>query len=522
MAKSIGFAVPRWVWGVIGIFALALVLRLWGVNFGLPFAYHPDEGAIIMPAVNILRTGNYQPFRLDYGSAFIYALTLLYIPYFLYGAWRGFFISVTDLPVFMDYHLIDQYPFPMFFLIGRLLTVILGSFTVLVVYRLGNKLAGRWVGLIAAIFLAVEPLHVRHSHFATTDVPMACLVLLALWKIMDLFERGDWHDYFWSGVWVGLSASTKFPGAVMYATLVIAHLLRARGWSDLLDTRLALGTAATVGGFLLGTPYALDLPYFLKWLAIVFGFYGQVPVDMMVEGPAWLYYAKTLLLGEIGPMVVLGVLGLAYLIKNERRRGIIVVVFPVIYGFFIIVQSSRYARQLIPLIPFFALGAGIFLVGVAQWLAQYWPTGMVKSPRPFALTVVALTVLIALLPLGLAVKTSVLLAGPDIRTTALEWYNANISPETKVAADWTGPSFTQGHHNVWRTWDLAAHNANWYIEQGFEYLIISEPRVRDPNRTVRLEDSYRELMSRFALVKSFEGALLGIDGRYIRIYRVTR
>lgn len=519
---SSGFAISRMTWGVISVVAIALALRLWGANFGLPFAYHPDEGAIVMPAVNILRTGNYQPFRLDYGSAFIYGLTFLYVPYFLYGAWRGFFVSVLDLPVFLDYHLIERYPFPMFFLIGRVSTAILGSAMLLIVYKLGTRLAGRWVGWIAIIFLAFEPLHVRHSHFATVDVPMTCLVVLALWKILDVFEQGGWRDYVWAGIGVGVSASTKFPGGLLFAALVMAHLMRARGWSDLFNARLMIGTIATIGGFLMSTPYALDLPYFLNWLAVNVRFYGTVPSSAIVEGPAWQYYARNLLLGEIAPLVFLGILGLAQLLIRNRQRGAIILTFPLLYGFFVFIQSSRYARQLIPLIPFLMLGAGIFLDSVRQWLAQRLPIGKIASEKLSALIVSGLTMVLVIVPLGVSIKTSALLASTDIRTTALEWYNANISPQTKTAADWTGPSFRTGYHNVWRTWDLAEYNADWYIEHGFEYLVISEPRVSDPNRTVRLVESYRELMTRFVLVKVFEGPLLGIDGRRIWVYKVTR
>jgi 4-amino-4-deoxy-L-arabinose transferase-like glycosyltransferase len=517
-----GFAVPRTAWGVISIFVVALALRLWGTNFGLPFAYHPDEGAIIMPAINILKTGNYQPFRLDYGSAFIYALTCLYIPYFLYGAWRGFLRSVSDIPVFQDYHLIERYPFPMFFLIGRVLTAILGSMTLLIVYRLGDRLVGRWAGLIAMLFLAFEPLHVRHSHFATVDVPMTCLILLALWKALDLFERGDWRDYLLTGIWVGVSASTKFTGGVSYVVLVVAHFMLARSWADLFNTHLIIGTLATVGGFLLSTPYALDLPYFLNWLAVNIGFYGSAPSDIFIEGPAWQYYIRILLQGEIAPIVIVGTLGLVQFFMRDKRRGTIILILPVVYGFLIFVQSSRYARQLIPLIPFLMLGAGIFLEGVRQWLVQRLPISQPAPDRLADLIVSVVTALFVILPLGTSIKTSALLAGTDIRTTALEWYNANISPQTKVAADWTGPSFLDGYHNVWRVWDLASRNADWYIEQGFEYLVISEPRVFDPNRTARLAASYRELMERFTLIKVFEGPLLGIDGRRIWIYKVTR
>ncbi len=36
-----------------------LMLRLSGNDFGLPNLYHPDEDALIMPALEIIRSGNF-------------------------------------------------------------------------------------------------------------------------------------------------------------------------------------------------------------------------------------------------------------------------------------------------------------------------------------------------------------------------------------------------------------------------------------------------------------------------------
>ena len=55
-----------------------------------------------------------------------------------------------------------------------------GTASVYLVYRLGRVAYGRPVGLLAALFLAVEPLHVKYSHIAVTDVPATTLSLLAL------------------------------------------------------------------------------------------------------------------------------------------------------------------------------------------------------------------------------------------------------------------------------------------------------------------------------------------------------
>lgn len=481
------------------ILALAFALRAWGVNFGLPFTYHPDEGAVVMPALDILRTGDYRPFRLDYGSAYIYSLMALYIPLFLYGAWRGYF----------------KYSFPAAFLAARLFTAALGTLTVLAVYHLGTRLAGRRAGLIAAAFIAIEPLHVSNSHFATTDVPMTFMITLACVRILDVYERGHWRDYLWAGLLIGLAASTKFIGGIVFGALLITHALRAKNWNELTDLRLAIGVVATVAGFLLGTPFALDLPYFLNWLVLNFSFYGSasgVPMES-----SWIYYLKNLLLGSPAPIAICGVLGWAWFVKQNWRRGVVLVAFPAMYATLISVQTTHYPRFIIPLVPFLAVGAGMFLPVAVESLAKRW--GRVLAKANHGLTM--LVMLVGVIPLVASVKSSVLLAGPDVRTLAFEWVNLNIPAEARIALDPTGPPLAPSSHKIYKTWNLAQHSPSWYIEQKIDYLIISEPRLLDPNLTLQTTAAYRELMTRFRLVQTFQGAMLGSDGIRIWVYQVA-
>ena len=56
----------------------------------------------------------------------------------------------------------------------------MGTASVYLVYRLGRDAFGRPAGLLAALFLAVAPLHVAYSHMAVTDVTAVAFSLLAL------------------------------------------------------------------------------------------------------------------------------------------------------------------------------------------------------------------------------------------------------------------------------------------------------------------------------------------------------
>jgi 4-amino-4-deoxy-L-arabinose transferase-like glycosyltransferase len=515
-----GFSISRSTLILLALFVLALALRLWGVNFGLPFLYNPDEGALTMPALNILRSGDFRPFRLDYGSAYIYSLTILYIPLFLYGAWRGNFASVADLPVFTDYHQIGAYSFPAAFLAARVLTAILGALTVLAIYTLGRRLAGARAGLFAAGLLAITPLHVLYAHFAGPDVPMTFVLVLALLRILDVYERGDWRDYIWAGLLVGLTASAKFPGGVVLAALLVAHLLRARGWAELANDRLAMGIAATIAGFLIGSPYALDLPYFLNWLAVNVRWYGAAGGDpgTAAGDPTWLFYLKELVLGPFGLIAIMGVFGLAFAIRRNWRQALVIIAFPVVYGALITLQTSRFPRFLIPLIPFLVLGAGIILDAAAHSMMTRW---QMARPRP-QLALSAVVVLFAILPLSAVIGQDALLAGPDVRTQAFDWFRANISSQAKVAAEPASVPLSGWSREVYLTWNLAEHASDWYADQNFDYVVVSEPRLIDPNLTARTRSAYGQLMNRLTLIKTFQGSMLGFDGLRIWVYRVKQ
>ncbi|MGB3058399.1 MAG: hypothetical protein WBE17_01555, partial [Anaerolineae bacterium] len=43
------------------ILLIAVALRLWGINFGLPYLYHPDEPGYVAIAQNMVKTGDLNP-----------------------------------------------------------------------------------------------------------------------------------------------------------------------------------------------------------------------------------------------------------------------------------------------------------------------------------------------------------------------------------------------------------------------------------------------------------------------------
>src|SRR5438445_656285 len=83
-----------------------------------------------------------------------------------------------------------------------------GAATALVTFLVGRRFLSAPAGLIGAVVLAVSPVHVANSHFATNDVPMAFFAVLAYVFLWDVYSRGRGRDYVAAGVAIGLGIGT--------------------------------------------------------------------------------------------------------------------------------------------------------------------------------------------------------------------------------------------------------------------------------------------------------------------------
>jgi len=70
-------------WLLIGVTLLAISLRIWGINFGLPYLYHPDEPVGVRIAQRMFKTGDLNPHFYHWPSLTFYINALAYIPYYL-------------------------------------------------------------------------------------------------------------------------------------------------------------------------------------------------------------------------------------------------------------------------------------------------------------------------------------------------------------------------------------------------------------------------------------------------------
>jgi dolichyl-phosphate-mannose--protein O-mannosyl transferase len=194
---------------------IGLAVRAWSVAYGLPDLYHPDEPRIVERAVRF-HQGDLNPRFFNWPSLYMYVMAGVYG--LAFGASPG---GVAG--AFARNH-------APFYIVGRLVTALFGTATLAMLYFTGRIAYGRAIGILAAGLLAVDLLHVRDSHWVTTDVPLTFLITLATFYALRYRRDGRFVDAGAAGLVAGLATSMKYPGALAFLPLVVAHAVRGSAW----------------------------------------------------------------------------------------------------------------------------------------------------------------------------------------------------------------------------------------------------------------------------------------------------
>src|SRR5438309_2327374 len=117
-------------------------------------------------------------------------------------------------------------------MIARVLSAVIGTATVVVVYQIANRLFDRLAAGVAAFFLALAFLHVRESHFGTIDVSMTfCVALSFLFLVAGVVDDRR-AAFAWAGAAAGAGASIKYNAAIMLAAVVAASIGSRVPWRE--------------------------------------------------------------------------------------------------------------------------------------------------------------------------------------------------------------------------------------------------------------------------------------------------
>jgi 4-amino-4-deoxy-L-arabinose transferase-like glycosyltransferase len=467
------------------IVAAALALRLWSINFGMPYLEQVDEWAVADRALHIIQTGNFDPLdyrnpglpdddrqAFTYPGLYTYLQTGIFSLQFLAGVTAGRYDGTGGL----DSTAIK----PDFYLWGRAFTALLGAATVLLVYVVGSRWYNRREGLLAALFLGFFTLHVVNSRFITTDVPSGFFALLPFLLILPILKGSENRWLFLSaGLLSGLAVGTKYNNALIFLPLVLAFMLsRApRRW---ISWNLPLAAFGLLAGVFVTTPFAFfHLPNFLTDIAAIIDHY-QNRGHAGYEGENnWLFYFRAMAQENL-PVTILGTGGVVLALARHSKRDIVLLSFPLISYLQLSSYKVNFTRNLMPVLPFLAIFAALALVLLVEF-------GFSKVPSAYKRWQSAALALLGVMAIiGPAININQqanLNAQPSARARATTYIEKNLPAGSRFYIEpYSVELLPRDRYRV-EGGSALKYPPEWYAANGYNYLVLSEAYHKESRET---------------------------------------
>ncbi len=496
------------------ILLLAFLLRFAGLRQSLPYFDNPDEPTMVNGALKILQTGDFNPHYFRWPSLPIYSQFLVSIPTFFGGVSAATIKNLSDIPT------------ENFFLVGRAVSALLGIGTVFLTFLAGRKLFGIGVGLVAALILAILPLHSENSQYVTPDAMVVFFATLTFLFAIYIFKTGEKGWYLWAGVAAGLTVGSKYNVAIVLFTVFLAHFLSLKERRG--KVTWLLGTLSLTGlVFLVTTPFSLlDLPGFLNDLAFQVRHYTLLGHGSASEEASWSAYlvniyeeafvfqASILLVGSI-----------LFALFRQKREDWLVLSFPAVGFLFFSSARVHFSRNLVPLLPPLAIMAAVLLLFLAAQLNLFILQKLKIGWRASLLAWIT-PLVIFLMFFAFSIQHTILTdryyLQMDTRVRAGDWMVANLPAGAKIRLEPQTPILPPGRFpNSEERRPVGSHPLDWYRDQGFKYLVVSsyyyrEEIAADPS----VGAIYQSLFQNGHLLKEFPGESKDYPGPTIKIFKV--
>lgn len=488
----------------------ALAVRAPHLDWGLPEVF--EEATPVRKAVEFWGEPG-TPAGVDLNPRFFKYPSLTFYLHFLVQAGRYLGLSASgQVDSLNDFRQLMSKDFGRVVLHARWVQAILGALLVIPTFVLGRRLGGPATGWVAAAVIAVLPTAVAESRVVGPDMALAVFAAAGLASATRVAGRGRRDDYLWCGLWIGLAASAKYPGALLVAALFTAHVQRVLERREgpaaiLLHNHLAQAAFVAAVAFVATSPYVLlDVKAFLADVEferrhMQIGHLGRE------EGRAWSFYlTRALPRGWTWWVMGLAAAGavLAAIAAGSRRRLLPGLAFALVT--LVVLGSWRMAaaRYLLPLAP---LGAA--------WAAWGVTAAARRAPGRGGFAA------------GLVVLGAAAIGGPavatwserdpggrvDSRTAAAAWIRDNVPEGKTLLVERYGPDLSDDYNVL----HLPFHGVTPHVYDPayavplyatFDYVVLSSgvharyfARPRDYPMQMAF---YRDLDARFVPVRTFE------------------
>lgn len=393
------------------ILMAGFLVRVIGINFGLPDFYHADEPIIVNHAV-AYGLGDFNPHFFKIPPLISYLLFISYGFYYVFGRAVGICASLGD---FQNLFLIHP---SSFYLIGRMIFgVFLGMATIYLFFHFIKRFFSKEHAFLSSFILAMNFLHVRDSHYLYTDIPLLLVLVACFFMIFRILEYGNWKDYLNFGLLGGAAVATKYNGVFIFIPFFAAHFLRTwKSGARLFTVNFLMALVTSLVAYSLLNPFSwLDFNFFLS----------DVRVQAGAEAFTGLFHHLTYSLnGALGaPVLVFSLIGILILIFQPEPKRLLLFSFVFVYYLVICFFGQPYDRYVLPLIPFFIFFATDVLFLIMRKL------NLSRS------LVFIFSFIFTLPSMAKVCFSDYLFLQKDNRTMAKEWIECNVPLDSKIAVD---------------------------------------------------------------------------------------
>lgn len=466
----------HWCLFAVVIFIFGFALRLKGIHYGLPSknlaltTYHPDEALSYQTLAEITQKGffQYTPGREFYwGSLHLYTL----------GACLKLSTAlgyIANQPrAYYEEHLAEA---DRLYIVGRLLSILSGSLTILVLYFTVYPSFGYRAAFLAALFLALAPVHASNSWYVRPDILMLLFAILSLALSLRYLATTQKKYFLWACAMVGFSTATKYSGGAYVVVPLTAYFLtHTHDFTVNLEGMfkdVSLAVLVMIGTFLIGCPHSI-----LSFSVFTDRMVGNIEMatiqkHFQVE-PGWLRYLKQLLPMGVGRGVYgAGILGIPVLLYYKQKSYLCVFISGILVFLITSWPIAQAAVYTLPSVVFLCIFAAVFFDFFLSLKKVKWLAFIILAGTVFY------TFIYSMAYLGLFYEK-------NVREEASEWIEANIPKGETVGIArsffWTPPILRQYHppYRLLMGGDIHSKPSDFIlglknVTRKAKYLILSE------------------------------------------------
>jgi 4-amino-4-deoxy-L-arabinose transferase-like glycosyltransferase len=318
-------------------------------------------------------------------------------------------------PYELDLLLRDQGYTPLQALVAaRRVMVLFNTLILTLVFVYARRLLDLQTALLAAVFFALSPFFIAHTHLMHLDGLAGSLMTLSLLAFLGHLGGGKWPDLLLSGTAAGLAWLTKIPAISIAPILAIIALITIWQIKDAKDRRAG---SRKVGISFIAWAFIALSTFFLLWPAMwvtplntlsrifqeamnyaggghgdpVF-FNGTIYSNGRIPAQVFTFYPITYLWRST-PVVLLG---LALVIPGlwkrwpslnrlpGRRTISALLLYALLFTFFMNLGDKKFDRYLIPIYPALQLVSAAGWTALLRQIARHWPqkTSKVSAQEP--------------------------------------------------------------------------------------------------------------------------------------------